>query len=106
MTLSNLIAAIILTLLCVILADYLLKPDFDDDTPIALDLLDTTRPVSEDFEKYLDTLPIEKRQLLIDYLRRVDSENLRQNERDYNVQAVTPAEVFKANQSNPALLMP
>ena len=98
MKLSSLIIALILMVLSLLLADYLLKPDFDDDTPISLDII-SEREVAEDFEKYVQQLPADKRRVLVNYLIRVDDGELRQGEPDYNLQAVTPTEVFKANQA-------
>ena len=105
MKLSSLIIAVILMVLSLLLADYLLKPDFDDDTPISLDII-SEREVAEDFEKYVQQLPADKRRVLVDYLIRVDDGELRQGDSDYNLQDVTPAEVFKANQAELSLANP
>ena len=96
MKLSSLIVAVILMALSLLLADYLLKPDFDDDTPISLDII-SEQGAAEDFDKYFYQLPADKRQVLVEYLDRADDGELRQGEPDYNVQAVTPSEVFEAH---------
>ena len=98
MKLSSLIIALILMVLSLLLADYLLKPDFDDDTLISLDII-SEQGAAEDFDKYFYQLPADKRRILGDYINRVDDGELRQGEPDYNLQAVTPTEVFKANQA-------
>ena len=98
MTITQILMLVALMIFSVVLADYLTRPDFDDDTPIVLDILDK-RPVTEDFGKYLNRLPEDKRQVLTGYLERVDNDELREGEKDYNTQAVTPAEVFKAHSS-------
>ena len=99
MTIHHYFALIFMALLSVLLADYLLKPDFNDDTPIVLNIL-SEQGAAEDFDKYFARLPADKRKILGEYIDRVDGGELRRGEPDYNVEAVTPAELFKANRAD------
>ena len=96
MTIHHYFALIIMALLSVLLADCLLKPDFNDDSPIALNVL-SEQGAAEDFDKYFARFPADKREILGGYIDRVDDGELKQGEPDYNVESVTPAELFAAS---------